>query len=180
MTVLTNPPPETTSSVKSVGVEYISPWAYQEIGSWLRSRADEGDAQGIGYGLGRYWDMNIKRAQAWARLADDYPNLSPRAVGALRGSVVGLKGASQVKNKKRRKADGGELDIETLKQYLGRETLVCSDGVCETRITWRLGFDLTSEIESKVDLRLVFARAGKSYISRQSKGTIVADFFIRS
>jgi hypothetical protein len=158
MTVASTPGKDERPTVSNIDISHLSPWAEREVGAWARARALEGDIHGIGYGLGRYWELNIKRAQVWTRIMSDYSHLNPRAVGILSD----LDQQQDAKSNGKRKRSDGELDVEQLAKYLGRDVLICGDGVCEMRIHWSLGFDWTSEIESKVNLRLTFSKRGKS------------------
>jgi len=161
LTVSSDQTTERQPVVSSLKIPHLSPWADREVGSWARSLAADGDVQGLGYGLGRYWELNIKRAQVWTMVVNEYAHLRPRIIGVLSSIDQGQSSPPKKATKKRKRDDDDELDGDQLGQYLGRDMLVCGNQSCEMRIRWHLGFDWTSEIESKVSLKLTFARRGR-------------------
>ena len=124
-----------TPTVTSVAVPLpeLSDWARAELGSWLVEHAAEQDIATLGYGIGAYHKLALKRARCWARCAAAFPALCA----------------------------GGIAHDAGYRAFLGRTFADFSDGDVLLRVWWRAGFDETGAAESKVYVDAVFLNAWK-------------------
>jgi hypothetical protein len=144
-----------TPSVSSVEIATLSPWVKREIGPWLNDRAKEGDIVNIGYALGRYWEISVKRASCWVKVCRKYAHL------------VQDVNSETVKAGKKRKAtlsDEQSLSIADVQKHLGRNSLTFKDGYAELKVTWPLSMDWSGEVESRLSATAAFPIFCKSYV----------------
>jgi hypothetical protein len=134
-----------TPTVSNLHIQHISLWAKREIGSSLETRAKTGDIASIGYSLGRYWEISLKRAQCWAKLCQQFPQLI-RDV-----EYITDKDAAQGRKRKREAYSQDEI-----RRHLGRNSVTFKDGYAELRISWVISLDWSGEVESRVSSRASF------------------------
>jgi hypothetical protein len=144
--------------VDSLNVTKLSPWARREIGYWVDERVVAGDVGGLSYGVGRYWEMNLKRAKCWSGVESEYPWLRPRS----RSSAARLHEIDPNENcrtmtvPRQEKGNGG---VAHLVPYLGHDVFILGDDTYDVRVKWALQFDSTGEIDSFLSLQLVLKKA---------------------
>ncbi|KAJ4350271.1 uncharacterized protein N0V89_008892 [Didymosphaeria variabile] len=141
-------------------------WADRELGSFIRARAQEQDLGNACWAIGSYWDIAKKRAEYWhrcevafghlipGRTSEDIENLDERNVGKSRHP----------------------LSRRDLNRHLGRETLVLEDRYVLLKITWKIGFDWTGEVESEVGVVPAVPRVWREADSNDSFKKIPATF----
>ena len=68
-----------TDTRSAIRLVTISSWADEELGSWIRKKAEEkenhGDINNIAWGIGRYWDVALSRARCWMRCEKAYAEI---------------------------------------------------------------------------------------------------------
>ena len=141
MTVSSEPGSENIPSIHALEVKDLVPWAQSEIGSWIEQRCKEGDVASIGYGLGRYWDINMKRAQVWMQIRKRFPGLVDGHNREVEEQDINGAVGAEPKMSKR-----------ALLPLLGRSSLSLQDEEAVLRISWKLDFDWTGEVESAVSV----------------------------
>jgi hypothetical protein len=156
LTVETDPSDRQHPKLSAFKVQSLSPWVRKELGPWLNEREKEHDVSSIGYGLGRYWDICLRRARCWTQLTNQFPHLFPKA---------------GPNNEKKSVISGGnttELKRADLIQYLDRTALLLKSTHVFLRISWAIELDWTGEAESKVNAKAMFPRAWQEADSRKS------------
>jgi hypothetical protein len=131
MTVASEPGSDMVPTIERLEMCELSSWARSEIGDWADKRCQERDIATLGYGLGRYWDISVKRAQCWIQIQKLFPALT---------SSTSLPEDQEAAN----------MSKKQLLLHLGRASLELKDAEVVLRIGWRLGFDWTGEVESAV------------------------------
>ncbi|KAI9700972.1 MAG: hypothetical protein M1820_006617 [Bogoriella megaspora] len=132
--------------ISRFSVDALSAWAEPELGEWIRSAGKKGgptenDVGSVGWAMGRYWEMAVKRARCWGKCERAWPGL-----------VVGGREDGGEAGDAREDGVGGEVDVDVLKRYLGRRRLVLKSEEVEMEVGWGIGFDWTGEAESEVDV----------------------------
>jgi hypothetical protein len=137
MTIASDPEADSVPSIDLLELTDLATWAHSEMGEWVGERCKECDIAAIGYGLGRYWDICVKRAKCWIQCRKQFPNL-----------VTSTDAAN---------TDAEELQIAATKlskremlPYLGRSTITLQSADAIIRIFWKLQFDWTGDVESVV------------------------------
>lgn len=115
-----------------------------EIGDWIELRCKEGDVAGIGYALGRYWDICVKRAQCWRSVGKTFPGL-----------VEGPDGVGD------EEITSSHMSRKALLPRLGRSVLTLQSDDAEVRILWKLSLDWTGEVESAISVEPILPRSCK-------------------
>ncbi|KAJ9299287.1 hypothetical protein DTO271G3_2909 [Paecilomyces variotii] len=115
ITLRTNPD---TQSVTSISVSNKSAHLPPQINRWIQTRLSSPllklDISGLCWGLNRYWEATISRAQLWARLQTRYPAL-------IAGGGIGINRFSDP-------AKSSETDPRLLAPHLERTTMLFSSG----------------------------------------------------
>jgi hypothetical protein len=151
--------------IENLEIKDLSPWAKAEIGEWLNERCKECDLVAVGYSLGRYWDISVKRAQCWMQCQKEFPRLLSYTAPD-----------SQVEGNEKEVSDVGiaTLDSSASKQtvlskqqllpHLGRSILVLQKEDAVLRVSWRLQFVWTGDVESVVDGEAALPQSCKSFV----------------
>jgi hypothetical protein len=174
LTITSDPTDPGNPKVDGLQLRGLSPWAKREAGDWLDERAKEGDVSAIGYALGRYWDVSVIRAQCWIRCCKELGDLVTCANDAqIAEANAAAKGKKRGNQARRGDADIDMVDAEggpaseaqlskrELHQHLGRQSLVLKSDEVILRISWKLQFDWTGEVESVVTAGAAFPKACK-------------------
>ena len=170
-------------SVDTLVLASLSPWANQELGSWMRAQAPTGDISTIGWACGRYWDLALKRAKIWAHCCETYPHLVPSTLSNVRSPLQETNAQSVNKSKGRQRA-GTTADMDAsaaehsetvdslsraqLRAHLGRHSLRFSGDGVTVNFRWQIGFDWTGEAESRVGVQAAFPKAWSDADDRKS------------
>jgi hypothetical protein len=147
-------------SVDSLTLDNLSPWASQEIGLHLQKRALEGDTSAIGYALGRYWDMSMKRAQCWSRCSKEFRHLVSIS-NEPQGTVVDEDEVSTLEPLSFHKTE--------LLPHLGRRFLLFKSSSVILRVGWDLDLDWTGEVESVVSAKAALPQVCRFFLLLRTK-----------
>jgi hypothetical protein len=139
-------------SVDSLSLSNLSYWASQEISLYLQKCADEGDINAIGYALGRYWDISVKRAQCWSRCSKEFRHLATLSEG-VRDTAIEEEEVSTLEPPVFRKAE--------LLPHLGRQFLVFQNEDVVLKVEWKLEFDWTGEVKSVISAKAALPQVCK-------------------
>ncbi|KAH7552653.1 hypothetical protein BM1_08604 [Bipolaris maydis] len=126
----------------------LTPWAEHELGTFIRSRAQQKDVSNASWAINSYWTLAQKRAQYWHKVETSFPHL------LIGRSEKDLENALQTQSTKPSKS----LSRKELNRHLGRDTLVLQDAHVVLKLSWRIGFDWTGEAESNVAVEPAFPR----------------------
>ncbi|EMD61080.1 hypothetical protein GGP41_009993 [Bipolaris sorokiniana] len=126
----------------------LTPWAEQELGTFIRSRAAQKDLSNASWAINSYWTLAQKRAQYWHKVETSFPHL------LIGRSEKDTENASPQARSKASKP----LSRKELNRHLGRDTLVLQDAHVVLKLSWRIGFDWTGEAESNVAVEPAFPR----------------------
>lgn len=129
----------------------LTPWAEQELGTFIRSRAAQKDLSNASWAINSYWTLAQKRAQYWHKVETSFPHL------LIGRSEKDTENASPQARSKASKP----LSRKELNRHLGRDTLVLQDAHVVLKLSWRIGFDWTGEAESNVAVEPAFPRVCK-------------------
>jgi hypothetical protein len=169
--ISSDPTDPTNPSVDTLEVANLSPWAKREVSHWLESRAAEGDVSAVGFALGRYWDVSVTRAQCWVRCCKELGDLVTCATDAQRSEKTseqkkrGKRAQRQVdEDEEMKDADDAatqplKLTKRELHSHLGRQDLVLENNEVILKVSWRVQFDWTGEVESTVSAQAAFPQA---------------------
>jgi hypothetical protein len=151
-------------SIHSLAIQQLSPWAHQELGSWIQAQTREGDVSTIGWACGRYWDLSVVRARVWARCCEKYPQLVPETVRKLEATAPAI--GEHVQDQ-----DGSIMagtSRAELRAHLGRQTLRCQRDGATVIFKWKIEFDWTGEVQSKLGVETAFPRTWNEADERKS------------
>jgi hypothetical protein len=141
---------------------HISPWARREIGPWLDARIADHDITALGYGLGRYYDIAIRRASCWAECHAAFPAL---VADGKENTVPRLLQKQDISASQRQ-----------IRYYLDRDSVVLRDRNAILRVRWVIGFDWTGEVESRLDARARFPEVWHEVDERRGLGKVPTVF----
>lgn len=141
MTIASDPEADSVPTIDSLELTELAAWAQPEIDEWVKQRCKEGDIAAVGYGLGRYWDICVKRAQCWVQCQKKFPNLITSA-STTTSDAGGLPTAEDTSTTK--------LSKRELVPHLGRSTITLQSGDAIIRISWKLQFDWTGDVGSVI------------------------------
>jgi hypothetical protein len=164
LTVSSEPSAKSVPAIENLEINDLSSWARAEIGLWLEEQGKEGDMAAIGYGLSRYWDISVKRAQCWIKCQKEFPQLfslansdSPAQTNDEETSGIDDSGPKQTKLPKRQ-----------LLPHLGRSSLVLQSEDAILRIIWKLQFDWTGDVESTVSVEAALPQSCECILGYRS------------
>jgi hypothetical protein len=142
------------ASIDSVSVTSLSSWADLEVGKWIRQKAAERDVPCIGYGLGRYWDICLRRGKCWTRICREYPQLVTSAISLN----------SESKSKKRKRDDQtGEFKVEDIAGQMSWPAISLASKGITLSISWDISLDWAGDIGSNVGARAQFPYTCKTH-----------------
>jgi hypothetical protein len=118
----------------------ISPWAERELGTFIRTRAQERDLGNASWAIDSYWEIAKKRAQYWHKCETTFAHL-----------LVG-RTAEDTENTQPVKT----ITRKDLSRNLGRNTLILQDKHVLLKLDWQISFDWTGEAESEVTVEAAF------------------------
>jgi hypothetical protein len=171
LTISSDSTDPTHPAVDTLEIRALSPWAKLEARDWCEARAEEGDISAVGFALGRYWDVSVARAQCWVRCCKELGELVTCATDAQRAEKEGER--KKRGKRARRQVDEDEemegaegasaipikLSKRELHSHLGRQEIVLENEHVVLRVSWRLHFDWTGEVESVVTAQAAFPQA---------------------
>ncbi|KIW08103.1 uncharacterized protein PV09_01041 [Verruconis gallopava] len=148
VTIISEHGADSTPSVENLVVKDLSFWAKEEIGTWIDQKCKEGDLAAVGYGLGRYWDVAVKRARCWMVCRKEFAKFVPGDSlvddETVKSDEVDL-GAEHTK-----------LSKKALLSTLGLSSLILQNEEVVLKIPWRLQFDWTGDVESIISAEASF------------------------
>ncbi|KAI4927902.1 hypothetical protein J4E85_006415 [Alternaria conjuncta] len=124
----------------------ISTWAERELGTFMRSKAQERDLGNASWAMDSYWEIAKKRAQHWHKCETAFAHL-----------LVGQT-AEDTENAQRLQPGKPATTVtrKDLSRNLGRDTLVLQDKHVLLKLNWQISFDWTGEAESDVSVEAAF------------------------
>jgi hypothetical protein len=156
--VSSEPVADAVPIIESLEIKDLSSWAKTETGTWLEKQCKAGDIAAVGYSLGRYWDISVKRAQCWIQCQKEFPHLSSSHGGEDQAEIndeeVSALDASEPKRTTK-------LSKRQLLPYLGQSSLVLQSEDAILRVSWKLQLDWTGEIESVVNAEATLPQSCK-------------------
>ncbi|KAJ9649600.1 hypothetical protein H2199_000378 [Coniosporium tulheliwenetii] len=194
--------PDPEPCITSLDLATLSPWAEPELGPWLRRCAAENDVGDVGWALGSYWELAIRRVECWGRCEKAWPELLGRGgkVGKGKGKAGGQANAELERLDVRSDGEEGLEEVSgvgdiiagpgdgtggkgkraasrrELRRHLGRTELVFQSAEVKLRIVWRIQFDWTGEAESVVRAQAAFPPAWHEADERRSLHKVPATF----
>lgn len=150
-------------SVYELAVQYLSPWAGHELGTWINGAAEERNVGNLFWAINTYLDLARKRAECWIRCEREF-----------RQHVVGAGKARQ--GKEESTDDKEQIDSITplkyskqeLRKYIGRDSISLRSNEVVFRVEWKIEFDWTGAAESRVKGLAAFPQICKSPIAGSS------------
>lgn len=142
------------SEITKLQLTRLTPWAEHELGTFIRSRAQQKDLSNAAWAVNSYWTLAQKRAQYWHRVETSFPHL-----------LIGLSGEDTENALQAQSKPSKSISRKELNRHLGRDTLVLQDAHVVLKVSWRIGFDWTGEAESHVAVEPAFPRVCKFFIS---------------
>jgi len=124
----------------------ISPWAERELGTFIRSKAQERDLGNASWAMDSYWEIAKKRAQHWHKCETAFAHL---LVGR---TAEDTENAQQLQPGK----PATTVTRKDLSRNLGRDTLILQDKHVLLKLNWQISFDWTGEAESDVSVEAAF------------------------
>ncbi|RAR03413.1 hypothetical protein DDE82_004954 [Stemphylium lycopersici] len=121
----------------------ISPWAERELGSFIRTKAQDKDLGNASWAIDSYWDIAKKRAQHWHKCETAFSHL-----------LVGR--TEKDTENGPRKNSTKSVSRKDLNRHLGRDILVLQDKHILLKLNWRISFDWTGEAQSDVTVETAF------------------------
>lgn len=115
-------------------------WAERELGTFMRTKAEEKNLGNACWAIDSFWDIATKRAAYWHRCEKAFARLLPGRT------------AADVENAPANSTKSSTLSRKDLSRHLGRDVLVLQDKHVLLKINWRIVFDWTGEAESSVDV----------------------------
>jgi hypothetical protein len=168
LTISSDPMDPQNPTISELKVRNLSSWADREVGDWIRQREAECDVAAIGYGLGRYYTVSLKRAECWVKLCRTFPHLIPglppfesaSGTSAAKGSVARGKRRARDMDDDQQGSEGDDIQQAIsgteLSRHLSRDSLTIQSKQVALRISWPLSFDWTGEIQSRVGAKATF------------------------
>jgi len=126
----------------------ISPWAERELGTFIRSKAQERDLGNASWAMDSYWEIAKKRAQHWHKCETAFAHL---LVGRTAEDTENAQSRQQSK-------PANTITRKDLSRNLGRDTLVLQDKHVLLKLNWQIGFDWTGEAESDIGVEAAFPK----------------------
>jgi len=120
------------------------------------------DITALGYGLGRYYDIAVRRASCWAKCHASFPAL---VEGGKENTVPRLL------EKRDLSSSQGQIGY-----YLGHDSVVLRDRNAVLRVKWEITFDWTGEVESLITARARFPEVWYEVDERRGLGKVPAVF----
>jgi len=124
----------------------ISPWAERELGTFIRSKAQERDLGNASWAMDSYWEIAKKRAQHWHKCETAFAHL---LVGRTAEDTENAQSRQQSKL-------ATTVTRKDLSRNLGRDTLILQNKHVLLKLNWQISFDWTGEAESDVSVEAAF------------------------
>ena len=124
-----------TQTVDQVQILGLSPWADQELGTWLRALPTDSDIPIIGTAFGRYYELSIDRAQCFLDAEQEFRDLREET------------------------NNGKGVEKSHMSEHLGCQDISFARDHVSLDITWLLSFEDDGEVRSKVSAAASFPDA---------------------
>jgi hypothetical protein len=145
-----------SSSIDVVTVKNLSAWAAPELDLWMAEKAADMDIISMGYGLGRYWDVCLKRGQCWGRIRHAFPQLVAETLRDER--------EDRDETRKRKRDAVDEFGLEEVARDLGRQVFTLESRQVVLKISWAIEMDWAGDVISKVAAKAAFPGSCKFVI----------------
>ena len=129
-----------TNTILDSKLLHLSHWADRELGAFIRARLLSRDLGNACWAIDSYWNLVKKRAEYWRRCDTAFPHLIPGRTNKdtenfeTESSAVPQKGISR----------------KVLYRHLGRDAMVLANEHVVLKISWKISFDWTGEVESTI------------------------------
>lgn len=139
-------------SITELNIDKLDPSAESELGEFVRRRASNENILGkdigvVCWAMGRWVETAVIRARFWCDVHSEFGSKEARET-----SLRNIR-----RKKKRRRDEVGKEEEEKRKwtrrdmlPYMGRTSMEILGEEVEVRVEWKLGFDWTGEVESKI------------------------------
>ncbi|PVH98699.1 hypothetical protein DM02DRAFT_615634 [Periconia macrospinosa] len=132
-----------TSTITTLDLLTLSPWADRELGAFVRAKSLKCDLSNACWAVGSYWDMARKRAEHWHKCETAFAHLLPGHTGEDTENNVAAQQRGQ-------KVEPKTITRRDMNRHLGRDVLVLQDRHVLLKLEWKIGFDWTGEAYSEV------------------------------
>lgn len=161
-----------TQSVSNLDIQFLSPWASSELGSWITQRAAGNDVGAVCWAAESYYDLTVKRAKCWAQCYREFGRLlndsttakttkNGKKAGQHRGNQQTVPTSSNIEEEAEevsgigndlagKEQDGYSMSRAELVRGLGRQSIIFQSKEVFFKVFWNIQFDWTGEAESVV------------------------------